>query len=196
MAQDLRKLFEEERSKKKFKMKEGHEDRFLERLEKNLPVKKKSYNYRWLGIVASVAIMLGVGTYFFLSPQNSNPTTKTTIVDTSENQNTETGISLGDLSPDLQKLENYYTANINLELASLEISDENKELVDGYLEQLAELNEEYQNLNHELNDIGPNDETITALIKNLQLRLQLLQKLKTKLNQFKSSKNEQQATII
>jgi len=49
-------------------------------------------------------------------------------------------------------------------------------------------------LNTELNQIGPNDKTITALIKNLQLRLQLLQRLKEKLNEVQSSKSEQYET--
>ena len=49
-------------------------------------------------------------------------------------------------------------------------------------------------MNLELNQLGPNDQTISALIKNLQLRLQLLQKLKEKLNEVQSSKNEQYET--
>jgi hypothetical protein len=104
------------------------------------------------------------------------------------------GISLGDLSPNLKKLETYYVANINLELSKLEISDENEMLIDSFMEHLDALNTEYKNLNEELNEIGPNDQTISALIKNLQLRLQLLQKLKKKLNELKTSKNEQVET--
>ncbi len=62
------------------------------------------------------------------------------------------------------------------------------------MERLTELNVEYKKLNEELNQVGPNDQTISALIKNLQLRLQLLQKLKEKLNEVQSSKNEQYET--
>ncbi len=58
------------------------------------------------------------------------------------------------------------------------------------MNQLAELNGEYTKLSAELNEIGPNEQTITAMIKNLQLRLQLMHKLREKLNQLKSSKNE------
>ena len=80
-------------------------------------------------------------------------------------------------------------------MAQLEVSDENKLLVDGYMERLAELNTEYQLLTKELNTIGPNDQTISALIQNLQLRLQLLKKLKEKLTELKSSKNETAISI-
>ena len=37
MARDLRELFEKEREQKRFKMKDGHEDRFFSKLEKELP---------------------------------------------------------------------------------------------------------------------------------------------------------------
>jgi hypothetical protein len=71
------------------------------------------------------------------------------------------------------------------------VSDDTKTLVDGFMNQLQELDVEYETLNEELNKIGPNDQTISALIQNLQLRLQLLQKLKKKLNSLNTSKNEQ-----
>ncbi len=196
MAQDLRKLFEKERKKQSFKMKEGHEERFLARLEEAIPQTNGQNRFAWLRIAASVIVLIGIGAFFLLRNDVSDPNTKNTVVEQSSDQKTEGAISLGDLSPDLQKVEAYYVANINMELANLEISDDNKALVDGFMEQLAELDAEYKKLNQELNDVGPNDQTITALIKNLQLRLQLLQKLKTKLNQLKSSKNEQESNHI
>ncbi|UJH66849.1 hypothetical protein [Allomuricauda sp. SCSIO 65647] len=196
MAQDLRELFEKERKKQSFKMKEGHEDRFLAKLEETIPQTKKYNHFSWLRIAASVVILVGIGAFLFLRNDVSDPNTKATVVEQSSDNKTERAISLGDLSPDLQKVEAYYVANINMELANLEVSDDNKALVDGFMEQLAELDAEYKKLNQELNEVGPNDQTITALIKNLQLRLQLLQKLKTKLNQLKSSKNEQESNHI
>ena len=116
---------------------------------------------------------------------------QTTVVSKGENVDDLEGISLGDLSPDLKKVENYYVANINLELSNLHVSEDNKAMVDSFMEQLLTLNEEYKILNEELNKIGPNDQTISAIIKNLQLRLELLQKLKKKINKLKTSKNEQ-----
>jgi uncharacterized protein YeeX (DUF496 family) len=77
-----------------------------------------------------------------------------------------------------------------MELSEIEISDDNKAMVDGYMERLAQLNKEYLELNKELNTIGPNDQTIAALIRNLQLRLELLYKLNDQLNSLKSSENE------
>lgn len=194
MAQDLKKLFEERRKNKSYAMKDGHEERFLEKLDTTLAKKKKANSFNWLKIAASVAIVLGVASYLFISNKEQvNP--DTTIVTNTDKETILPKISLGDLSPDLEKIENYYTANINLELASLNVSDDNKDIVDSYMEQLADLDNEYKRLNKELNEIGPNDQTIEALIKNLQLRLELLKKLKEKLNQLKLSKNEQEIII-
>ena len=189
MKQDLRKLFEEEALENKPSMKTGHEARFLDKLDKALPQQQKS-SFVWLKIAAAVIVFLGLGalgyTYFNATHTEQVPQT---IVEAEVEETT--GISLGDLSPELEKVENYYVTNINLELSKLEVSPDNKVLVASYMERLADLNTEYERLNTELNTIGPNDQTITALINNLQLRLQLFYKLKEKLNELKSSKNEQ-----
>lgn len=195
MEQDLRELFKKQREDQRFQMKKGHEDHFLNRLEKELPIKKKSdMKFQWLGIAASV-VFLTVLAVFFLKKEPIDED-KTTIVQRTEEQPAKQTIGLGDLSPDLQKIETYYVANINLALSKLKVSDDNKEIVDGYLERLEELNKEYEALSKELNEIGPNDQTIAAMVQNLQLRAQLLQKLNEKLNQLKTSKNEQQITVI
>jgi len=144
-----------------------------------------------LKIAAAIVVFLGLGAlgYHYVNSSDSGQLPQT-IVHVSEEK--ATGISLGDLSPELEKVENYYVTNINLELSKLEVSSDNKVLVGSYMERLADLNTEYERLNTELNAIGPNDQTITALINNLQLRLQLFYKLKEKLNELKSSKNEQE----
>ncbi|QCX00745.1 hypothetical protein FGM00_11735 [Aggregatimonas sangjinii] len=195
MAKDLRKLFEKERADADtaYSLKADHKARFLKRLENELPPQKKSA-FPWLKIAATVTILLAATIFYLNRDTSGKGGIKTTIVEKSvlEKQNT---ISLGDLSPDLKKVETYYVTNINLALSELEVSQENKEMTDGFMKQLNNLNTEYQRLTEELNTLGPNDQTITALIKNLQLRLQLLQKLKTKLNELKSSKNEQVKTV-
>lgn len=190
MGQDLREMFKKERSEQQFNLKEGHETRFLDRLDDALP-KQKNVDFGILKIAASVLLVVGLSFFGYLQFSKDDKVTTTTITDTETTSETNTDFSFGDLSPDLKKVENYYVANINMELSKLEVSDDNKELIDSYMERLAELNAEYKALNEELNDLGPNDQTIAALIENLQLRLQLLQKLKKKLNQVKTSKNEQ-----
>ncbi|RRQ47515.1 hypothetical protein DZC72_17425 [Maribacter algicola] len=189
MAQDLKKMFDKEREEQKFRMEQGHEGRFLSKLEASLPKKAKTSSNRWR-IAASILLLVGAGLLAYLQ-FGTKADMPATIVDKVDPDGENKSFSFGDLSPDLKKVENYYVANINMELSQLDISEANKELVDSFMERLSELNSEYERLNGELNELGPNDQTISALIENLQLRLQLLQKLKKKINQLKSSKNEQ-----
>ncbi|NHF57828.1 hypothetical protein FK220_000645 [Flavobacteriaceae bacterium TP-CH-4] len=195
MARDLRELFKEDREKDqtRYILRKGHEKRFAERLEGAMPPGKKK-GFPIFQIAAAVAVLVALGFYFFSGNTATEGSVPTTVVDMDKEEKSPKSLSLGDLSPDLKKVEDYYVANINLTLAKLEVSEDNKSLVDSFMEQLSELNTEYERLNTELNTIGPNDQTINAQIKNLQLRLQLLQRLKTKLNELKTSKNEQTTT--
>ncbi|WP_419214228.1 hypothetical protein ACNR9Q_08775 [Maribacter sp. X9] len=188
MEQDLREMFRKYRENKKYQLTTGHEERFLNKLEEALPRKKKS-KYILLKIAASVLVIVSMGLGYLHFNESNH--TNATVVNSDTTNRKQPHFSFGDLSPDLKKVENYYLANINLELSKLEVSPETKDLVDSFMEQLNNLNEEYNSLNSELKELGPNDQTITALIENLQLRLQLLKKLKKKLNELKASKNEQ-----
>ena len=92
-------------------------------------------------------------------------------------------------------MEDFYLTGINVQLASLDQNDENKELITGYLLRLGELDTEYAALNKELNEVGPTEATVTALIDNLKLRLELLFKLKNKLKELKNQNNEQVKSV-
>lgn len=187
MGQDLRELFEKANRENGQQIGPGHEKRFLERLEAEFPKKHIRYSM-FLKVAASVLILIGIS---LLYVTNSKKVPSTTIVEEQDVGKENVGyISLGDLSPDLKKIESYYVTSINLELSKLEILEENKGLVGSYITKLGELDTEYEKLSLELNEIGPNDQTITAMIKNLQLRLQLMHRLKEKLNSLKTSKNE------
>jgi predicted RNase H-like nuclease (RuvC/YqgF family) len=185
MGQDLREMFDRERKEARFVLKVGHDKRFADKLDKAMPRAKKRYGL--LKIAASVLVIFGLGITAYIQLSDTESISTTVVSEQQDN----TPFSLGDLSPDLKKVENYYVATINLEFSKLVVSEDNKAMVDGFMNQLSELNDEYESLTVELNQMGPNDQTISALIENLELRLQLLQKLKKKLNQLKSSKNEQ-----
>jgi hypothetical protein len=178
MAQDLRNLFEDQPKNQTTKMSEGHEARFLQKLDATLPKTRKTNRFGFLNIAASVVVLLGLsyGAFKYFEGPIIAPVE---VVDNATKLKT-----MGDLSPDLKKVEDYYLASINLELSKIELTPENKELFDGYLLRLEELNAEYDNLNKELNDNGPNPLTIDALINNLKLRLNLLYDLQEKLKSF------------
>jgi len=187
MKQDLRELFRKEQQANKSKLKDGHEERFLKRLDTSV-FKEKKKNYSLLKIAATILILITAGVFGYKEYNNQEAIETIVVARTPVNKEP---ISLGDLSPNLKKVEDYYTATINVSLSNIQVSDKNKMLVDGYMEQLTKLNSEYEILTKELNESGPNDHTISALIKNLQLRLQLLQKLKKKMDQLKTEENDQ-----
>ncbi|WP_179345658.1 hypothetical protein [Winogradskyella ursingii] len=189
MAQHLRDLFEAEKKKDKAKMSQGHEARFLEKLEKELPQQKSRNRFNFFSIAASVVILLGLsyGAFqFYQSPtDNAMPTE---VADSDSNSELKT---LGDVSPDFKKVEDYYLASINLELSKVELTPENKELFDGYVQRLKELNDEYVRLSKELTKNGPTQETLDALIDNLKFRLNLVMRMKEKLQEFSDDSFEQ-----
>ncbi|RTE53256.1 LPXTG cell wall anchor domain-containing protein [Arenibacter aquaticus] len=185
MSQDLRKMFENIDLEVGHSMKKDHEERFLKRLNKELP-KTGRRSYKWYMAAALIVALIGLGIMIVIKT-NTPKAVESVVVDKGRSEPEKIGISLGDLSPNLKKVEDYYIANINLELSQLQISDSNKALIDSFLEQLEALNLEYKKLNRELNDIGPNDQTISALIKNLQLRLELLHKLRNRLKELQNT---------
>ena len=178
MAQNLRNLFEEDSKAQHIKMSEGHETRFLQKLDKALPKSKPVIRFRVLNIAASIIVLLGLSYGAFQFFQTDVDTVEPVIV---ENRELKT---LGDVSPDLKKVEDYYLASINLELSKVQLTPANKELFDGYVQRLKELNTEYNTLTVELNDNGPNEDTLDALIDNLKFRLNLVMRLKQKLQEF------------
>lgn len=180
MAQDIRDLIKQEEKLVNDKMPSNHELRFLEKLDKALPVEKKTH-FNWLQIAASIVVLFGLsfGALKYFETAESIGT----IVDTK----TEPTKTLGDVSPGLKKVEDYYLASINLELSKMTYQSENKDLVDGYLEQLDELNTEYNRLSVELTENGPNELTVNALIDNLKYRLSLLYRLREQLKELNVS---------
>lgn len=195
MAQDLRKLFKEERKLGHTdQLADGHQLRFAERLENELPQSKGTHRFLMLKMAAVFIIAFGCGlfAYRYVSPDQAvsvavEQQTKTSIPEKNQQVEETQPVYLSDVSPEYKKVEDYYLANIHAELAQLNVNQDNKELVDSFMEQLSQLEKEYKKLNGELNDTGVNEQTLSSLINNLELRLKLLNKLKTKLAEIKTS---------
>jgi len=182
MPKDIRKILENY-PEESVNLSADHSNKFESKLMKELHQEKTNRKpIYWLSIAASIALLVTVGIQFIPDIPDNPPVVKQ-----------ENKISLGTISPELNTIEAYYVNSINLELSQLEITDDNKELIDSYLKKIGELTEEYKSLTLELNTKGVNDQTIDALINNLQLRLQLMKRLKKQLNTLKevnSNRNE------
>lgn len=189
MQQDIRDKFKNYKEEK-VELSSNHAKKFEALLKQELHQTKPKKNYiKWLSIAASILLLVSIGVQFYPTKKEDPILIKT------DNNSTPKQITLGNISPEFNTIETYYTNSINLEISQLDLSEENKELVDNYLLKIAELTKEYKDLTQELNTKGVNDATIDALIRNLQLRLQLLQRLKKQLNEFKNlntKQNEQQ----
>ncbi|GHC55141.1 hypothetical protein [Ulvibacter litoralis] len=197
MGQDIRKMMKEHIPTDAPKLSEGHEARFEALLATSFPEKKKNNaSFFWLKIAAVGIVLLSLG-YFGMQQLSSNDDIlDTTIVDATKTpEKNPEQFTLGDISPDLKKVEEFYLTGINVQIASLKIDDENKELMDGYMVRINELDKEYALLNDEMNKVGPSEATVTALIDNLKLRLELLFKLKNKLKELKEIENETYTSI-
>ncbi len=215
MAQDIRKMFEQERKRTPPDLAEGHEARFLGKLEKELPQKKKERLLPvWFRATAAALLCISIvwGAYYWnysedtiidgpvvlddaLEREGARETkNESTINISTDKLNEKPRLTLSDISPDLKKVETFFIASIKVELANLKVTGEEQEMVDAYLTKVKELGREYDKLNEELNTIGVNDMTITALIENLKIRLQLLQRLKRNLNHTKKEHHAKESS--
>lgn len=186
MARDIRDLFKDDKMSHE-KMPKNHQARFLKKLDNALPETPEKPMFNWLSIAASVVVLLGLsfGAYnYFQTETDVSPAVVTTDEQTIETK------TLGDVSPGLKKVEDYYLASINLELSKIKPTPETKELFDGYLSQLNELDEEYNRLSLELTESGPTELTVNALIDNLKFRLNLLYRLRSQLKELSTSETD------
>ena len=127
---DLRKDFNYDDSK--IELSDGHLDKFESKLNRNFKTKQDFSLYYKIASVVVVLILSGVFLFYNSSPKEA----------TRENS----PLQLGDISPELQQLEDFYLTSINYELATLETDHNFKEVVDGYLEELKIIDSEYQDL--------------------------------------------------
>jgi len=197
MPQDIRELLRKDKQIPAERMREGHEQRFLSRLETELPVKKiKKPSYNWLKIAASVVVILSVSMFSFNKFGNVSPSGNQ-VVEVSDpgiknasiklNNKTST---LAEISPEYEEVENSILTSIKFQLSNITIDDSNRELVESFKMRLANLDREYQRLNSELIEVGPNVQSVEAMMENLKIRLSLLSRLKDKLKELERIENE------
>ncbi|GAA4811719.1 hypothetical protein [Litoribaculum gwangyangense] len=191
MARDIRELFKDAKIAHE-KMPINHQDRFLEKLDKALPEPKQS-RFNWMKIAASVVVLLGLsyGAFKYFQPKPIHGDLPNQVA----SNNTVETKTLGDISPGLKKVEDYYLASINLELSKISYTPETKDLFDGYLAQLDELDKEYKRLSEDLTESGPSELTVNALIDNLKLRLNLLYRLRSQLKDLRTSDEDVRQSI-
>lgn len=197
MAQDIRELLRQDKKMPSEQIREGHQHRFLAKLEQEFPeqeVQKKRFDYSWLRVAASIVVIVSVSLVAFNQFSSSGSNNLVSSGDEVEPKEFRVVMpkqsSLAEMSPEYKEAENYLLTSINFELSQITEDDTNKDLVDSFKVRLKKLDDEYQNLNKELEEIGPNSSSVEAMIENLKLRLDLLLKLKEKLKELEKIANE------
>jgi hypothetical protein len=186
MQQDIRELLKDFKEEH-LALSKNHTNKFENLLQLEMHQEKsKKKNYRWISVAASVLLLVSLVIKLY----------PTKTIEEDLNVNKISSISLGSISPEFQTIETYYINSIKIEISQLEMNEENKEIIDGYLFKIAELTKEYKSLTKELNINGVNDSTIDALISNLKLRLQLLKRLQKQLKEFKNLNTTQNETQV
>lgn len=196
MAQDIRELLKQDKQIPSGQIQEGHQQRFMSRLEKELPQKTQSFKYHWLNIAASIVVMISVSLFTY-NQFNANTSKDAQIVDvdnaTVKNSSvilSKQSSPLAEISPEYQEVENNILTSIKFQLSKITIDDNNRELVDSFKTRLDNLDKEYQRLNKELIEVGPNVQSVEAMMENLTIRLSLLNRLKDKLKELEQIENE------
>lgn len=159
------------------KMPDGHLESFQTKLNKKT---RATSMEGWIQKFAAILIIgILISTHWIqpeTSESNSNPLANETI-------------KLNDVSPELGTLASFIQASINYELATLDYGNY-EDVAFSYLDELERIENDYKELQKELKTSGFNQLIIEAMIENLQLRLELLQNLKLKLNELRTLNHE------
>lgn len=193
MAQDIRELLKKDSLVSSEKLTEGHQDRFLAKLEEALPKEESKFNFYWFKIAASILVVFSLSILGY--NQINKVTTNANIVSTDQNPKGKEGTvkrasPLAAISPQYEEVENSILASIKKQLSQIKIDDKNRELVESFRLRLGSLDKEYQHLSKELVDVGPSLLSVEAMMENLKMRLSLLKRLKDKLKELERIDHE------
>jgi hypothetical protein len=131
----------------------GHEKRFLDKLKKQQPKKKK---FNWIPMSIAASLLLGFGILIF---NHTN------------NQTEEVAFS-----PQVQETHDYFSSVINNELATLKKQEtpQSKALINDAMNEMESLEKDYQNLKDEIAKNGENKQIVFAMITNMQTRISFI----------------------
>ena len=164
---------------------EGHQDRFLEKLNtinkvKTLPANKKN-TFKYLSIAATLILICSLSMVLFY---NSSPSINEQVVE---------------ISPEISKTEFYFANLIEQEVNKLqnESSPETKKIIADTMIQLDKLEKNYKSIESDLINGGNSKLILSAMITNFQTRIDLLEDVLNQVEEIKNIKNtDNEKTII
>jgi len=131
----------------------GHEKRFLDKLNKQQPKKKK---FNWIPISIAASLLLGFGILIFNYTNNQTEAIA--------------------FSPQVQETHDYFSSVIRNELESLKNQEtpQSKTLINDAMNEIESLEKDYQNLKVEISKNGENKQIVFAMITNMQTRISFI----------------------
>lgn len=163
---------------------EGHQKRFLEKLEnhdRNTVTNHTRKNRAWwkpLTIAASILLLISAGLFY----QKEEPEVE----------------GLASVSPEMEETQSFFVTAINEELETLKsFENENtKVLIEDTLTRLQVLEDEYDSLKIDLVESGQDKRVIAAMISNFQNRIELLQQVIETIEEIRTLKANRNENII
>ena len=153
----------------------GHLDRFERKL--NHSTKKNKTSWTWMSVAASIVLVVG----FWLGSSHQ-----------------KRQLDLADVSPKMEEVQTYFVSTIYQELQTLEKnrSLDTEKIIENALEELEELEDVYATFVKELNKNGKQIKVISAMIKNYQQRLSVLENTLKQIEQVKNLNLEKNETYL
>lgn len=174
-------------------MPEGHEDRFLMKLNASTSALEKPVrrlNSKITRIAAAAVVILGFGAgMFYLGQQDQ--------LDSSGSEQLAS-MRLADVNPEMAEVETFFTKQIESQRSRVAEMNGNEEVTAAFLAELDALELQYTDLEKELALQPNNDQIVQAMIRNYKLRIDVLEKLMNQIQreQFKlenQQRHEKQA---
>ena len=153
---------------------EGHEDRFrqkLERLPLGRPVRRIRFRHA-IQVAASVVLILTSAILLF-------------------NNNSSNKLAQKDIPAAVMEAEFYYTSQVDArydEISGFDFGDAEEKAM--LLEELKDLENYHQQLMKDLEANPDDNRVVSALIRHYQLKLEVMDQIITQLNQVKSAISE------
>lgn len=172
MQDNLEKIFKE--LENQFDVEEpniGHFDRFEAKLNKRTKPKILFKLWPFIAIAASIILIFGI----WLGASFSN-----------------SGMELASISSEMGETQNFFTATIEKELASIEKerNPDTEQIITDGLQQLDILEKQYIMLTLELKESAADKRIIYAMISNFQQRIEVLQSLLIQIEDVKQLKTQ------
>ena len=159
---------------------EGHQHRFLEKMQKSQGVvsleRKRKSLWKPLSIAASLLLLCALGVSFF----NLAPTLDEQVAQ---------------ISPEVSQTQFYFASLIEDQVRELEneSTPETQKIIDDTMVQLQRLETNYRTLEEDLLNGGNSKLILSAMITNFQTRIDLLKEVQGQILNIKTLKNQNDA---